>query len=110
VVQQIDPMYVNFTQSAAEVLQAAPRAGSGAAQARRAPEAASVRVVLEDGTEYARPGKLLFSDLTVDSRHRPDHAARRSAQPRRQPAARPVRARALEQARPATPSRCRSRP
>ena len=24
-------------------------------------------VVLEDGTEYAHPGKLLFSDLTVDS-------------------------------------------
>jgi membrane fusion protein (multidrug efflux system) len=26
-----------------------------------------VRVVLEDGTEYARAGKLLFSDLTVDA-------------------------------------------
>jgi membrane fusion protein (multidrug efflux system) len=26
-----------------------------------------VKVVLEDGTEYAKPGKLLFSDLTVDS-------------------------------------------
>jgi membrane fusion protein (multidrug efflux system) len=25
-----------------------------------------VRVVLEDGTEYAEPGRLLFSDLTVD--------------------------------------------
>ena len=25
------------------------------------------RVVLEDGTEYAKPGKLLFSDLTVDA-------------------------------------------
>jgi membrane fusion protein, multidrug efflux system len=30
-------------------------------------EAASVRVLLEDGTEYAQPGRLLFSDLTVDS-------------------------------------------
>lgn len=29
--------------------------------------AASVRIVLEDGTEYARPGRLLFSDLTVDA-------------------------------------------
>ena len=28
--------------------------------------AASVRIVLEDGTEYARPGRLLFTDLTVD--------------------------------------------
>jgi membrane fusion protein (multidrug efflux system) len=26
-----------------------------------------VRVVLEDGSEYALPGKLLFSDLTVDA-------------------------------------------
>jgi len=26
-----------------------------------------VRVVLEDGTEHTRPGKLLFSDLTVDA-------------------------------------------
>ena len=25
-----------------------------------------MRVVLEDGSEYALPGKLLFSDLTVD--------------------------------------------
>src|SRR6185369_6447860 len=29
-------------------------------------EAALVRVVLEDGSEYAQPGRLLFSDLTVD--------------------------------------------
>ena len=26
-----------------------------------------MRLVLEDGSEYARPGKLLFSDLTVDA-------------------------------------------
>ena len=30
-------------------------------------QAASVKVMLEDGTTYARSGKLLFSDLTVDS-------------------------------------------
>jgi len=30
-------------------------------------QAASVRVLLEDGSEYAKPGKLLFSDLTVDA-------------------------------------------
>ena len=30
-------------------------------------EAASVGIVLEDGSDYALPGKLLFSDLTVDS-------------------------------------------
>ncbi len=40
-----------------------------AANSRRAEgkDAASVRLVLSDGTEYEHPGKLLFSDLTVDS-------------------------------------------
>jgi len=65
-IQQIHPMYVNFTQSASEVyrLKRALAAGQlkGAGQ-----EAASVKVVLEDGTEYSKPGRLLFSDLTVDS-------------------------------------------
>lgn len=65
VVQQINPVYVNFTQSVSDVyrLQKAQKDGrlKGAGD-----QAASVRVVLEDGTEYGRPGKLLFSDLTVD--------------------------------------------
>lgn len=67
VVQQIHPMYVNFTQSASEVMKL--RAAMDAGQFKRVSgaEAASVRIVLEDGTEYARPGKLLFSDLTVDA-------------------------------------------
>ena len=66
VIQQIDPMYVNFTQPAAEVLTL--RRALDAGQLKRASEgAASVRVVLEDGTEHPRPGKLLFSDLTVDA-------------------------------------------
>jgi len=65
-IQQIHPMYVNFTQSASEVyrLKRALAAGQlkGAGQ-----EAARVKVVLEDGTEYSKAGRLLFSDLTVDS-------------------------------------------
>jgi membrane fusion protein (multidrug efflux system) len=66
VVQQIDPMYVNFTQSAAEVM--ALRRAMDSGQLKRAgKDAASVRIILEDGTEYARAGKLLFSDLTVDA-------------------------------------------
>jgi membrane fusion protein (multidrug efflux system) len=66
VVQQIDPMYVNFTQSAAEVM--ALRRAMDSGQLKRAgKDAASVRIILEDGTEYARSGKLLFSDLTVDA-------------------------------------------
>jgi membrane fusion protein (multidrug efflux system) len=66
VIQQTDPMYINFTQSAAEVMRL--RKAMEAGQLKRAgSQAASVRLILEDGSEYARSGKLLFSDLTVDS-------------------------------------------
>lgn len=66
VIQQVDPMYVNFTQSAAEAMSL--RRALEAGQLKRAGDgAASVRVVLEDGTEYSRSGRLLFSDLTVDA-------------------------------------------
>lgn len=67
VIQQIDPMYVNFTQSTTELLRLRRAVESGAY--RRAGgdgDAAEVRIVLEDGSEYAQRGKLLFSDLTVD--------------------------------------------
>ncbi len=67
VVQQIDPMYVNFTQSASDVLKLRRAMEAGQFKRASGSQAASVRVVLEDGTEYAIPGKLLFSDLTVDS-------------------------------------------
>lgn len=66
VILQTDPMYINFTQSAAEVMRL--RKAMEAGQLKRAgSQAASVRLILEDGSEYARSGKLLFSDLTVDS-------------------------------------------
>ncbi|MCJ0764630.1 efflux RND transporter periplasmic adaptor subunit [Variovorax terrae] len=67
VVQQINPMYVNFTQSATDVMKLRKAMADG--QLKRAPgsEAASVRLVLEDGTEHTQAGKLLFSDLTVDA-------------------------------------------
>jgi membrane fusion protein (multidrug efflux system) len=64
-VQQINPLYVNFTQSTAEVLRLRKAVESGKLK-RSAADATVVRVVLEDGTEYGRAGKLLFADLTVD--------------------------------------------
>ena len=67
VIQQIDPMYVNFTQSATDVLRLRRAMEAGQFKRASGPNAASVRVVLEDGTEYALPGRLLFSDLTVDA-------------------------------------------
>jgi membrane fusion protein (multidrug efflux system) len=66
VVQQINPMYVNFTQSASDVLKLRRALAAGQYKRASGDEAASVTVVLEDGTDYALPGKLLFSDLTVD--------------------------------------------
>ncbi len=67
VIQQVDPMYVNFTQSAADVMKL--RSALAAGQLKRAggADAAAVTLVLEDGTTYGKPGKLLFSDLTVDA-------------------------------------------
>ena len=65
VVQQVNPMYVNFTESATDVFRLRQAVASG--QYKRAGvDGASVRVVLEDGSVYAHSGKLLFSDLTVD--------------------------------------------
>ena len=66
VIQQINPMYVNFTQSASEVYRLRRAFEQGALKGAGA-QAAEVKVVMEDGSVYSRPGKLLFSDLTVDS-------------------------------------------
>ncbi|KAF1020127.1 MAG: Multidrug resistance protein MexA [Paracidovorax wautersii] len=66
VVQQIDPLYVNFTQSASDALRLQRGVASGQYQ-RSADGTTPVKVVLDDGTEYGQAGRLLFSDLTVDS-------------------------------------------
>jgi membrane fusion protein (multidrug efflux system) len=66
VIQQINPLYVNFTQSASEVI-ALRRALESGRFKRAGNNAASVRVLLDDGSEVPQPGKLLFSDLTVDT-------------------------------------------
>jgi membrane fusion protein (multidrug efflux system) len=67
VVQQIDPMYVNFTQSTTEALRLRKALASGVLAQAPGAASAAVRVVLEDGSEYAHAGRLLFSDLTVDA-------------------------------------------
>jgi membrane fusion protein (multidrug efflux system) len=62
-IEQIDPIYANFTQSNADLLklQQAIKAG----KLKRA-EGAKVEMILEDGSVYALPGRLLFTDLAVD--------------------------------------------
>lgn len=67
VVQQIDPVYVNFTQSASDVFQLRRAMESGKFKRAAGSDAASVKLVLGDGTEYPQTGKLLFTDLSVDS-------------------------------------------
>ncbi len=65
-IQQVNPLYVNFTQPANEVLKLRAAMKSGALKSAGA-GAAEIRVVLDDGKEYPLPGKLLFSDLSVDA-------------------------------------------
>lgn len=65
-VQQIDPLYVNFTQPAAEVLRLRAAITAGKLKSAGGADSAAVRVLLEDGSRYPLPGKLLFSDLSVD--------------------------------------------
>ena len=66
VVQQIDPLYINFTQSAADALKLRAAVNSGKYKQSGA-GAAAVSVLLEDGSTYEHQGKLLFTDLTVDA-------------------------------------------
>ncbi|MDT9000699.1 efflux RND transporter periplasmic adaptor subunit [Paucibacter sp. APW11] len=64
-IQQTDKVYVNFTQSANEVQQLRRALAGG--KLRAGASSAQVRVVLDDGSELAQPGKLLFTDLSVDA-------------------------------------------
>ena len=66
VIQQIHPMYVNFTQPAADVLRLRQALAQGRLKRAAGADGALVRVVLEDGSEHPQPGRLLFSDLSVD--------------------------------------------
>ena len=64
-VTQLDPIYCDFTESSTEVLQLRRELDSGALKSA-APGEAKVTLLLDDGTTYPQPGKLLFSDVTVD--------------------------------------------
>ena len=61
-VQQLDPVYVDLTQSSSELLRLRKQLAAGSAQEARTP----VKILLEDGTAYDQAGKLTFSDVTVD--------------------------------------------
>jgi membrane fusion protein (multidrug efflux system) len=64
-VQQIDPVYVDVTQSSAALLRLQQSMASGALK-RDSANRARVKLLLEDGTPYPQEGTLQFQDITVD--------------------------------------------
>jgi len=65
VIQQLDPIYVDVTQSSADLLRL--RRGLASGQLKSAGSLQRrVKLLLEDGTPYSREGKLQFRDVTVD--------------------------------------------
>ena len=64
-VQQLDPIYVDLTQSSAEMLRLRSEIAAGRLQAGAKGEV-PVKLILEDGSEYAAEGRLALSEVTVD--------------------------------------------
>lgn len=62
-VQQLDPIYVDVTQSSNDLLRLKRELESG--NLKKSGQA-KVTLLLADGTTYAESGKLQFSDVTVD--------------------------------------------
>jgi membrane fusion protein, multidrug efflux system len=65
-IQKIDPIYVDVTQSSVDVLRMRRELAGGNIKAVGRDEA-PVRLMLEDGSIYAQPGKLKFSGLSVNT-------------------------------------------
>jgi membrane fusion protein, multidrug efflux system len=65
-IQQLDPIYADFTQSVSELMHLRRAYESGDLE-RIATDAIKVRLVLDDGTLYPIAGKLLFSEAKVDA-------------------------------------------
>jgi membrane fusion protein (multidrug efflux system) len=64
-IQQLGPMYVDVTQSSAELLKLKQNLASGLLKNNGAAQA-RVKLLLEDGSAYPLPGSLKFSEVTVD--------------------------------------------
>ncbi|MBO9357902.1 efflux RND transporter periplasmic adaptor subunit [Bordetella petrii] len=65
-VQQIDPIYVDVTQSSVELLRLRGALDSGLLQREVGKDAARVSLTLGDGSQYGPEGILQFSEITVD--------------------------------------------
>lgn len=63
-IQRLDPIYVDVTESASDLLKL--RKALAAGQLTGGPTTVPVRLKLEDGSDYPQEGKLQFADVTVD--------------------------------------------
>lgn len=61
-IQQLDPIYVDITQSSSQLLQLRRALAKGSVL----PTRAAVRLKLDDGTDYPQTGTIEFSEVTVD--------------------------------------------
>jgi len=64
-IQELSTIYVDVTQSSAELLRLKQNLASGLLKSS-GPAQAQVRLMLEDGTAYPLVGQLKFSEVTVD--------------------------------------------
>jgi membrane fusion protein (multidrug efflux system) len=64
-IQQLSPIYVDVTQSSAELLRLKKNLASGLLKSNGGVQGRA-RLLLEDGSPYPLPGTLKFSEVTVD--------------------------------------------
>ena len=62
-IQQVDTLMANFTQSASEAMRIQRAIASGSLKGSTS---AQVKVLLDDGSVYPLPGRLMFADIAVD--------------------------------------------
>ncbi|HUG59702.1 MAG TPA: efflux RND transporter periplasmic adaptor subunit [Candidimonas sp.] len=65
-IQQLDPIYVDVTQSSVDLLRLRRALDSGSLTSSDDAQAKNIKLILEDGTQYAHAGELQFSDISVD--------------------------------------------
>ena len=64
-IQQLNPLYVDVSQSSTELLKLKKALAEGQLE-KTGPQEAKVKLLLDDGSYYSENGKLQFSDVTVD--------------------------------------------
>lgn len=64
-IQQLDTVYADFTQPAADLIRLRKALEAGGKIV--SPGVAPVRLIMDDGTPYKHVGRLLFSEATVDT-------------------------------------------